>query len=203
MGQPKLLLPWAGHTVIDQVLDAWTASSVERVVIIVRRDDTDLRRACEKWPVTVVSPPQDPEDMKASLRVGVQWLEEKVGAVGGDACFLSPADIPGISHDLIEALLECYRRLAAPADGNMTQCQVVVPRFGERPGHPSLFRWDATKQIATLAEDEGLNRLIERLQKRYVDFSADARMPDIDTPAEYRKLRPATWGAFIREDATE
>ena len=192
MGQPKLLLPWAGHTVIDQVLGVWTSSAVEGVVIIVRRDDTDLRRACEKWPVTVVSPQQDPEDMKASLQVGVRWLEETVGPVGSDACFLSPADIPGISDDLIEALLECYRRLQPSVDGEFAQCQVVVPRFGERPGHPSLFRWDATKQIATLAEDEGLNRLVERLRKQFVDFSADARLPDIDTPAEYRRLRPAT-----------
>lgn len=192
MGQPKLLLPWAGHTVIDQILAVWTSSAVERVVIIVRRDDIDLRRACEKWPVTVVSPQQDPKDMKASLQVGVQWLEETVGPVGRDACFLSPADIPGISHNLIEALLECYRRLHASADEDVAPCQVVVPRFGERPGHPSLFRWHATKQITTLAEDEGLNRLVERLQKHFVDFSADERLPDIDTPAEYRKLRPET-----------
>ena len=189
MGQSKLLLPWAGGTVIDQVLGVWASSQVERVVIIVRRDDGELRRACEKWPVTVVSPKQDPEDMKASLLVGLQWLEEAVGPVGHDACFLSPADIPGISHYLIEPLLECYRGGQASTEGDVAQTQVVVPKFGERAGHPSLFRWDATKQIANLAEDEGLNRLVDRLQKKYVHFSAEARLTDIDTPAEYRKLR--------------
>lgn len=191
MGQPKLLLPWAGDdTVIDQVLRVWTSGPIERVVIIVRKDDVALRRACERWPVNVITPQRDPDDMKASLQVGLQWLEEAIGPEEHDACFLSPADIPGISNDLLEALLKCYAAFHPVADGEVAPPQVVVPKFGERLGHPTLFRWDATRQIATLSEDEGLNRLIECLPKRYVEFSSERRLPDIDTPGEYRMLRP-------------
>lgn len=192
MGEPKLLLPWAEHTVIDQVLRTWTESSVDHVVIVVRGDDVNLRRVCERWPVSVVVPQQDPEDMKESLLVGLESLIETVGPAEHDACFLSPADIPGISQDLIEPLMECYRSSWGSADIEVMPAPTVIPRFGGRPGHPSLFAWSATKQIAALGKLEGLNHLIERLPKRYVDFKAEARLPDIDTPEEYRKLRRGT-----------
>lgn len=192
MGEPKLLLPWAGHTVIDQVLRIWTESSVDHVVIVVRRGDANLRRVCEKWPVSVVAPLQDPRDMKESLLVGLEALDETVGPSGHHACFFSPADVPGISHRLIEPLLECYRRLLDVTGGNAAASPLVVPRFGGRPGHPSLFAWEATKQIAALGRGEGLNCLVERLPKHYVDFAVGERLPDIDTPAEYRKLRRGT-----------
>ncbi len=192
MGEPKLLLPWAGNTVIDQVLRTWTESSVDHVVIVVRGSDVSLRRACEKWPVSVVTPYRDPQDMKESLLVGLEWLGETLAPSDHEPCFLTPADVPSISHDLIEPLLDFYQGLLAAADKGTAPLPLVLPRFGGRAGHPSLFSWEATRQIAGLGDEEGLNRLVAQLPKRYVNFPADARLPDIDTPAEYRKLRRGT-----------
>lgn len=43
MGAPKLLLPWGSATVIEAVVARWRASPVERIVVVVRRDDQPLQ----------------------------------------------------------------------------------------------------------------------------------------------------------------
>ena len=188
MGEPKLLLPWGEHRVIDQVLMSWTQSVVDEVVLVVRKKDTALRLACEKWPVTVVTPLLDPEDMKASVIAGLQWLQQHSNPSECDGCFVCPADVPGISPELIDCLMACYRRREAEATDELCP-PLVVPRFGDRQGHPSLFSWMTTREIPSLPEKVGLNHLVEQLTKRYVEFPAEARLPDMDTPQEYRDLR--------------
>lgn len=179
MGCPKLLLPWGDGLVIDRVLKAWTDSRVARVVIIVRRDDHPLRDACGRWPVTILQPPDDPPDMKASLRYGMQHLSEHESPAAGDGCFVSPADLPTLSSVVIDRLLEAY--ISHPG--------VTVPRFGTKSGHPPLLPWSICAEIDRLEADEGMDALIGRCGPRFVDFPATWATPDIDTPEDYRLLR--------------
>ena len=188
MGEPKLLLPWGKSRVIDQVLMSWTQSVVDEVVVIVRKNDRALRLACEKWPVTVVTPLLDPEDMKASVIAGLQWLDEHSSPADYDGCFVSPADVPGISPELIDSLVERYWSLQAETDDTL-RTPLVVPRFGERPGHPALFSWSVTGRIRSLPQNVGINHLVQQLGKSYVELPAEARLQDMDTPEEYRDLR--------------
>jgi len=188
MGEPKLLLPWGKNKVIDRVLMSWTQSVVDEVVVVVRKNDRALRLACEKWPVTIVTPVMDPEDMKASVIAGLQWLDEHSRPADCDGCFVCPADVPGISSELIDCLLKRYGSLNQKAD-NALPTPLVVPRFGDRPGHPSLFSWTATRQISSLPQNVGLNHLVEQLAKKFVELPSQARLKDMDTPQEYRDLR--------------
>ena len=48
MGTPKLLLPFRDSVLMDCVLDAWLASRIDAVIVVVRRGDTALRQLCEK-----------------------------------------------------------------------------------------------------------------------------------------------------------
>ena len=162
MGQSKLLLPWGDHTIIDAVLRAWTTSQVDQVVVVIRCDDEDLRDACERWPVQIVATDQDPPDMKASIQIGLRHLSAV--ASDGDRCFIAPADLPMLTSELIDQIL------ANDSD------KIVVPKFGDKSGHPALLPWRITRQIFELAADQGVNQIVNQHEKHFVTFSPEKRV---------------------------
>ncbi len=177
MGQPKLLLPWNGWTVLDQIMDAWTSSEVKNVVVVLRRDDEALQAACRRWPVHLVQPTDDPPDMKHSVLAGLEFLNEFWQPSDDDRCFVAPADLPQLSPDLIDRLLLASASIE----------EVVVPQFDDRIGHPALFSWKTTKLFAGLSEGLGINSIVEHHKKHVVQLSAAEYFSDIDTPEDYRR----------------
>jgi molybdenum cofactor cytidylyltransferase len=177
MGQPKLLLPWGDGLMIDRVLQAWTRSRVSQVVVVIRQADTALAAVCQRWPVRLVQPPNDPEDMKESVQIGLRVIAEEFQPTGQDRCFIAPADLPTLSASIID------RMIAAESD----PATIVVPQFGDKQGHPVLLPWPITEEIFQLGEHEGVNRIVERHEKRMIPFSQRDAVSDIDTPADYRR----------------
>lgn len=179
MGRQKLLLPWGDGVMIDQVLDAWTKSSVSNVVVVVRRDDSELAQVCQQHDVIVVQPLSDPPDMKASVQVGLEMVERKFKPESSDGCFIAPADLPTLSSEIINQLA------TQPA----TEDSVVIPMFGKKQGHPARLPWAITNEIYHLADDQGVDCIINRHPKTQVHFPAADRILDVDTPEQYDQIR--------------
>ena len=180
MGQPKLLLPWHGRMLIDSVLEAWTASDVWQTLVVVRRDDVALRAACERWPVEVVLPDNEPPDMKASLRCGLRYITRRFSPIDSDHWITAPADLPRIGAQLIDRILEMSRKHSD---------NIVAPKFADRVGHPVLFPWRFATGVFQLGADEGINLLLESESVRYVPLPAEDRLADVDTPEDYERLQ--------------
>jgi len=177
MGQPKLLLPWDGWTVLDQFLDAWTESLVDNVVVVVRRDDEALHEACRRWPVHLVQPAPDPPDMRQSVLARLDFLSEFWHPADDDRCFVAPADLPQMTSDLIDRLLSA----------SSVSDQIVVPQFDDRIGHPALFSWRTTQQFYNLPDGTGINSVVEQHARQVVQFSAAEYFSDVDTPEDYKR----------------
>ena len=178
MGQPKLLMPWGDSTVIDHVLAAWTKSRVDEVVVVIRASDEILAHACACWPVNVVRS-ENPPDMKASFIAGIEFLETSRNLSSRDACLFAPADIPTLSARVVNRIL----------DAPIERTKITVPRFGERVGHPVLFPGTVISKIRNLSDDQGLNVLVEQLDRTEIDLAQELHIKDIDTPDDYESLR--------------
>lgn len=202
MGQPKLLLPWRGATVIAHLLHAWRSSRVERVVVVVRRGDEDLLAAIRHSvandsslsgeggseasdagrplaAVDLVLPPVDPPDMKDSVRAALEHIEQAYRPTGDDVWLLAPADTPTLSTSVIDGLLAAVRS---------PQTSILVPTAGGRRGHPSLFSFRLASAVANLSEQEGVNAILGRELVEEVELGTGALAPDFDTPDEYARL---------------
>ena len=178
MGQPKLLLPWGDWTMIDQLLYAWTSSTVDQTVVVIRKDDEDLKTACSRWPVHIVRPLNTPGDMKESVQVGLRFLEAHWQPSAEDHCFIAPADLPGLTSDIINRLI------AATKDSS----RVTIPRFGEHQGHPVLVPWPVTHQVFDLPDDQGVDQIVAQNPLLTVPFLPEEFFCDVDTPDEYHNL---------------
>lgn len=181
MGEPKLLLAWKGSTIIDCVLRAWCDSDVTRVIVVLRKDDQLLASACQQRPIEIVRPDRDPLDMKESIQVGLRHVANIYKPTGHDQWMVAPADLPGLKSELINQLIvqaKCRDR-------------VTAPRFGGRQGHPVVLPWRLAEEVFTLSQNEGLDRILARQDINFVDLPAACRVADVDTPAEYERLRDA------------
>lgn len=175
----KLLLTWNGASVIEHVLQAWSQSLAAAVIVVVRADHTALQAACRRWAgVDVVIPPRDPADMKQSIQWALRHAEEHYAPQPTDRWLVAPADLPTISSRLIDGVIAASRQTGA----------IVGPRFGDRRGHPVSFPWSLAPRVFQLAEDEGINRLLEEQVVDWLRLPGEEYLADLDTPDDYRRL---------------
>jgi len=185
MGTHKLLLAWEDATVMDHVLSVWTASRVKRVVVIVRQHDSALREICQRWSdIDLVVAQNDPEDMKASIQLGLTHIAKHHQPHECDRWLVAPADLPTLNTSLIDQLVGASQETDS----------IVVPRYGDRRGHPISFPWSLATQAFELGDIEGIDVLIKSHPGRFLHLPAADRPGDIDTPDEYSRLQAKRHG---------
>ncbi len=88
------------------------------------------------------------------------------------------ADLPDCDAAAIARVIDAY-------DANS---DVIVPRAGERLGHPVVFGPAARTRIAALPEGDALHRLRDdpALRRRILDVPDARAFADIDTEADLR-----------------
>jgi molybdenum cofactor cytidylyltransferase len=185
MGEPKLLLPMSGGTLIEQTLAVWRTSRVEKVVVVVRPDDRELANLCRSCGAEVVIPPVAPPEMKDSVQYGLKHIEANFAPSAEDAWLLAPADMPNLSPRLIEALISAHDK---------KKSQILIPTLCGKRGHPVLFPWSIAGEVYSLSADEGLNTLRQRHEAQEVpcdslETAGGSAFSDIDTPEDYARLR--------------
>jgi len=165
--------------VIETVLAAWRNSHVSHVVVVVHPDDERLAELCRSSGAIVVVPAAAPPDMKASVRLGLEYVADHFDPQLNDVWLVAPADMPLLSSAAIDAVLTAH----SPA-----RPEIVVPSHSGRRGHPVLFPWNLASEVQQLADDEGLKHLVGRHAARELDWPEPSILADMDTPEEYRRL---------------
>jgi molybdenum cofactor cytidylyltransferase len=182
MGASKLLLPLGQRTVIEHVLEAWAASAVTRTVIVVRRDDGPLLERCRRFDVDVVIADAAPADMKASIQLGLSYVQNRFRPAADEPWLAAPADSPRVSTRLIDAILAAYDPTAPSA---------FVPTFGGRRGHPVLLPWSWAPLVHELPPSDGLNDLLKTVPVRELPWHDGSILEAFNRPADYARLLKA------------
>jgi molybdenum cofactor cytidylyltransferase len=189
MGVPKQPLDLGGKAMIQHVLDVFTHSSLDEVVLV-------LSPALEWKPkasarLKVVLNPHANEGISSSVRVAMDGISAK-----SEAVVIGLADKPFLSVSTIEALVEAYRR---------SPSEIVVPVFRGKRGNPILFRRNLFRQLGTLNGDVGAKVLVE--SKKYsveeVPVEDEGVLFDVDTPADLRKAKKmlAAWSGVAESES--
>jgi molybdenum cofactor cytidylyltransferase len=177
MSQPKQLLPYAEHTVIEQVVSVLLASPVDEVLVIIGHQRMRVEARLVKWPVRIVFNPDYAEhDMLSSVQVGLRAL-----SAASQAALLALGDMPTIEEDVITQLVQAYHA----AGDNF----VYIPSYRRRAGHPVLVPQPYWPAILSLSADDTLRSVLRagstQVHWEVVDTPSVVR--DIDTPADYAR----------------
>ena len=177
MGTAKLLLPFAGSTVIARVVDAFLGAAVDRVTVVVRPEDQQLRGALGDRPVIFAENPDATSDMLSSVRCGLRALPAAATTI-----LVSPGDQPALESDLIRHML---------AHHHLSGRNITVPVHAGRRGHPLIFAARFREEILTALDGVGLRGLLEAHADEVAEWpTPDAAVgEDLDTPDDYQRAR--------------
>ena len=179
MGRAKLLLSWAGRTLIEHVLDSWRLGGVDARIVVVHPEDVQLADVCRAAGATVCVPATPPPEMKDSVQAGLSLVKQLFEPADDNAWLLAPADLPLLSASLICMLMEVYSQSKTP---------IVAPRLPNgRTGHPVLFSWRLSAEVTELRG--GVKELLERHRVSFVEWHNADAFADVDTLGEYHHLQ--------------
>jgi molybdenum cofactor cytidylyltransferase len=182
MGQPKLLLPFRGQTILHAVVGAFREAGVGKVLVVATPLVPELAKVANGAGARALVLDQPTPDMRATVDQGLAWIERHWQPVSTDWWFLCPADHPAIHPDVMRAML----RVAKDEDA----ASVLRPVRGGQRGHPILVRWSEVQGLRAFPADQGLNAYFRSMPQlvREVEVVEAAGFADLDTPEDYQRL---------------
>jgi molybdenum cofactor cytidylyltransferase len=178
MGTQKLLLPYAGGTVIGRVVGQLLESRVDRVFVVTAESEEQIAAAAAALASVNVTrvPNPDPDcEMLETIRCGLRALPPECEQI-----LVALGDQPALSCELINRLLD-----ESPADPPA----IIVPVHGHKRGHPVLLHIAFKNDLLTRFDGEGLRGLLQAYPDRVREVPVPAQwmLTDMDCPEDYQR----------------
>jgi molybdenum cofactor cytidylyltransferase len=175
LGRPKQLLDLGGRPVLQRVLDAALAASLDEILVVLGHMADDVEAAVTLEPgVRAVLNPDYRWGQSTSLRTGLQAVHE-----GSVAAVMLLGDQPGVRPAAIDAVVAAWRSGAGP---------IVQASYQGRPAHPTLLGRETWPELEAASGDEGARGFIAAHSRERTLVEVGGEVPDdIDTEEDYRR----------------
>lgn len=175
MGTQKMLLPFAGTTVIGHVVDELCRSAVDEVIVVVGREGKLIAAELAGRPVAVATNRNYGAGMLSSVRCGLGAVSRECTAV-----MVALGDQPAVSSALVDRMIQAF---------DSTDKGIIVPVHEGRRGHPLLVAARYFDEILTQFDNIGLRALARAHPGDVLELTigSDAVLSDMDTPEDYRR----------------
>jgi molybdenum cofactor cytidylyltransferase len=195
MGQPKLILPWGGTTVLGKVVatfaealassqetDAPVKPGVSDIVIVTggarRQIEALVSELAKAYPVRAVYNPAFAHGgMLSSIQAGLRSL-----GPDSKAALIGLGDQPQVQVETLRCIYSAYSRSSLP---------LIIPSFQNRRGHPWLADRSLWPEILALPASATARQFLNA-HKDVVEYvqAGESILQDLDTPEDYSNLRP-------------
>jgi molybdenum cofactor cytidylyltransferase len=181
MGQPKMVLPWNGMTVIEKVIATIIEAGVKSINVITGGAHSEVERALHQLPVrTIFNPRYANGEMLDSLQLGLQALQADI-----DAALIVLGDQPLIEKQVVQNVIALYQNERA---------NLIVPSYQMRRGHPWLVERSLWAQILELKPPQTLRDFMRANSDHilYHVVNTSSILQDLDTPEDYAEQKPGS-----------
>ena len=184
MGRPKLLLPWRDTTVIGEILRRWRKLGAGQITVVHRPNDAALVAELDRLDLpsqNSIENPQPERGMFSSIVCAANWPGWKE-EIASWAIMLG--DQPHLRLETLRQLLECSLQNAGAI------CQ---PEFEGRTRHPVILPRAAFGQLKN-TQAATLKDFLKHISLPCVQCPVDdaGLSLDMDTPADYKRLKVST-----------
>jgi molybdenum cofactor cytidylyltransferase len=175
MGAPKALLDYRGETFLDRLIRV-VGTVAEPLVVLGYR--AEVVQAGSTRPAKFVVNPDPRRGQLSSLQTALA-----AAPTDFEGFLFVPVDCPAVAEETVRRLAAAYAR-RDPAT------LFVIPRYGQKRGHPVFAAPPIASEILALppaaqARDVVHSHVPDTL---YVDVDDPGILADIDDPAAYRQL---------------
>ncbi|MDO8927624.1 MAG: nucleotidyltransferase family protein [Bacteroidota bacterium] len=173
MGTQKLLLPFAGMTIIEKVVENILNSGIENIMVVLGANRAEIEAVLEFWPVQTIRNENFREGMHTSVISGVNALPENAKAV---MIFLG--DQPFIPVYVSVKVVEAWKDSGKG---------IVIPLFSGKRGHPPLYDLKLRQEILDLDPAVGLRSVAQKFLDEILEVETFCPeiVRDIDTREDY------------------
>jgi molybdenum cofactor cytidylyltransferase len=176
LGRPKQLLELDGKPLLQHVIDAVAAASLDEVVIVLGHQSDEIASVLDLPPQARAIVNFDyNEGQSTSLLAGLASLDDR-----SDAAVVILGDQPSLDPAAIRKVVETFQSSGSP---------IVRAMWDGRPGHPVVFARSIWDELSRLAGDLGARDfLAARDDVTEVDMGSPAPV-DVDTWESYERLK--------------
>ncbi len=173
MGTSKMLMPYKGKMIIENVVAAVTTSDVERTIVVLGSGSGDILKIVKHLPIECCINENYKKGMLSSVKCGFNNLPKRF-----EAALLFLGDQPMVEGSVINSLIDAYRKSGKG---------IVIPVSGNKRGHPLLIGSKYRNEIENLDEGEGLRALAQKFPDDVLEIEVNTSsiLKDIDTIDDY------------------
>ena len=177
MGRPKALLPIEGQTFIEKIVGALKKTHAGKIVVVLGHNADEMRLRIGHLPVEILVNPDYQQGQLSSLQVAVRRLAREDDC---DGMLVHLVDHPYIDPQLVEIMIERFYASGKP---------LVVPRHGDKRGHPVIFSRTLFGELLSAPLDQGAKAVVNAHREDTLEIDTDDEgiTVDIDTPEIYQK----------------
>jgi len=177
MGVPKALLTYGPQTFVEIILEKLQQLGIpERIVVLGPHREVVTAQVTFPEDVTVVENRRYQDGQFSSLQCGLREV-----SVQADGVLVVMVDQPHFPVSVAARMIDALAK---------TGKAIVVPRCGERRGHPVVYSAALFSEILQLPSTETARTLLHRHRERIGEIQTDDQrvLIDIDTPEDYARL---------------
>jgi molybdenum cofactor cytidylyltransferase len=178
MGQPKMLLPWGGTTMLCKVIDTLKAAGMEDIVVVTGGDREQVESIVGKSARMVFNAEYSSSEMLSSIQCGLGAIKPEA-----QAALICLGDQPQVQMGSVQVILQEYESTGA---------SLIVPSYQMKRGHPWLVAREWWNEILEMRSPESPREFLNRHAKeiKYINVDTPSILADLDTPEDYLKSRP-------------
>ncbi|MCX6335123.1 MAG: nucleotidyltransferase family protein, partial [Bacteroidia bacterium] len=170
---PKMLLPFRGTTILEQVIENVINSQVDETVVVLGAESDEIQKVTGNWPVKHCYNADYKEGMLSSVKCGFRFLPHYF-----EAALVFQGDQPMIKPEITDMVIAAYRRSGKG---------IVMPVFENKRGHPLLLSSRYLEEISSLSPETGLREIASRHSDDVYEVNTGTAeiLKDIDTEEDY------------------
>jgi molybdenum cofactor cytidylyltransferase len=178
MGQPKMLLPWGGTTVLGKVIETLKAAGMDDLVVVTGGARDQVEAIIGKSARVVFNAEYSSSEMLSSVQCGLGAIKPEARAA-----LICLGDQPQVQMGSVQVILHEYESTGA---------SLIVPSYQMKRGHPWLVARELWEEILEMKSPESPREFLNHHAKeiRYINMDTPSILADLDTPDDYLKSRP-------------
>jgi len=177
-GQPKQLAIFRGEPFVRRVVAATNDAGCAPIVVVVGADAAQITSALAGLSVSIAEHPNWSNGPGSSIAVGVEHAASITADL--DAMILLTCDQPFVNVAALRQLIQLRLDTGKP---------IVASAYAGTLGIPALFNRSCFVDLLQLTGDSGAKEIILGRLHDVAPFNFPAAAIDIDTAADYEKLR--------------
>lgn len=173
MGFPKMLLPFNGSTMIENVINNVTLSETDFTLVVLGANSEIITDLLKELPVKCCYNDKYKDGMLSSVKCGFINLPSDFEAV-----LIFPGDQPLITPGVINKVIAAYR---------LSGKGIIIPVHDNKRGHPLLIDSKYRTEVENIDISDSLRSLSSRFSGDVLEVETDDAgiLKDFDTYEEY------------------